>query len=200
MHALDLGSGTGELCWLLRDIGARRVVGVNLSREEIEFASSRVEAQFVCQDVLAYLESVQSESIDVAYALNFLEHLDKETLVRVLSQVHRCLRANGRLVAMVPNATSPFAGMTRYWDITHQIAFTPASVAQLGRLLGYSSWEFRECGPVPHGVVSAVRRLLWLAIRSLIKAYLLVELGSSKGGIYTADMLFRLTKHTNGQH
>jgi hypothetical protein len=40
--------------------------------------------------------------------------------------------------------------------------------------------ESRECEPVP--------------LRLVIKAYLLVELASDKGGIYTADMMFRLAK------
>ena len=41
---------------------------------------------------------------------------------------------------------------------------------------------------------SSLRYALWQMIRLVIKAYLLVEMASDKGGIYTADMMFRLTK------
>lgn len=191
---VDLGSGTGELCRLVKDAGARSVVGVNLSQEEIDFARQQVDAQFVRQDIADYLEQCLPASIDRIFALNILEHLDKNTLVRVLDGAYRSLRPGGRLVAMVPNATSPFGGMTRYWDITHQNAFTPSSVRQVMRLVGFESAEFRECGPVPYGMVSGIRYGLWQMIRLAIRGYLMIELASGKGGIYTADMMFRLTK------
>jgi len=191
---LDLGSGTGELCWLVHDSGARSVVGVNLSQGEIDFARQRLVVDFVCQDIGDYLAECQPDSVDRIYALNILEHLDKDTLVRVLEGAFRCLRDGGELFGMVPNATSPFGGMTRYWDITHQLAFTPSSVWQLARLVGFSTVDFRECGPVPYGLVSSIRYGLWQGIRLLIWAYFMIELASNKGGIYTADMLFRLRK------
>ncbi len=85
--------------------------------------------------------------------------------------------------------------MTRYWDITHQNAFTPSSFRQLARLVGFGeSVEFRECGPVAHGLVSGIRYVLWQMIRLGIRGYLMIELASGKGGIYTADMQVRLRK------
>lgn len=191
---VDLGSGTGELCGLARTFGARSVVGVNLSEGEINFAQQRVDAVFVLQDIADYLEQCPPESVDRIFALNILEHLDKDTLVRVLEGAFRALRPSGQLVAMVPNSTSPFGTMTRYWDITHQNAFTPSSVRQVIRLAGFQSADFRECGPIPHGFVSGVRYGLWQMIRFAIRSYLMIELASDKGGIYTADMMFRLTK------
>lgn len=192
---VDLGSGTGELCKLAVQKGARRVVGVNMSQQEIDFARSRVTADFVLQDIAEYLESLPAASVDCIFALNILEHLDKDKLLRVLEAAFQCLRPQGRLVAMVPNATSPFGSMTRYWDITHHNAFTPSSVLQLSRMAGFGdAAEFRECGPVPYAFVSGIRFVLWQAIRLVIKGYLLIELASTKGGIYTADMMFRLTK------
>ena len=192
---VDLGSGTGQLCALARQSDAKSVVGVNLSEEENEYAGRYVDADFVAIDIGSYLESLAPGSVDRIFALNILEHLDKDKLLRVLEAVYRSLRPGGTLVAMVPNATSPFGGMTRYWDITHHNAFTPSSIRQLTRMAGFGQVaEFRECGPVPHGFVSVARYVLWQALRMLIKGYLKIETASGKGGIYTADMLFMLTK------
>jgi 2-polyprenyl-3-methyl-5-hydroxy-6-metoxy-1,4-benzoquinol methylase len=192
---VDLGSGTGELCQLARNSGARSVLCVNMSQEEIDCARQQVDVQFVRQDIAEFLEQYSPASIDRIFALNILEHLDKDTLVRVLEGAFHSLRPGGKLVVMVPNATSPFGGMTRYWDITHQNAFTPSSVRQLSRLVGFGEVvEFRECGPIPHGLVSGIRYGLWQMIRLVIRGYLMIELASGKGGIYTADMMFRLTK------
>ena len=145
---LDLGSGTGELCSLAQREAAASVVGVNLSSEEIEFARSRTSATFVQCEIASYLEQCPPASADCVYALNILEHLDKDSLLRTMEGIYRVLRDGGQLVAMVPNAISPFGTMTRYWDITHQIAFTPSSVRQVARLVGFDDAEFRECGPV----------------------------------------------------
>ena len=192
---IDLGSGTGELCKLAHDFDARSIVGVNMSQTEIDFSLQRVDAQFVREDIADYLEQCKPESIDRIFALNILEHLDKNTLLRVLEGAFQALREGGQLIVMVPNATSPFGGMTRYWDITHQIAFTPSSVRQLSRLVGFGeNVVFKECGPIPYAFVSSIRFGLWQIIRLLIKSYLMIELASDKGGIYTADMMFRMTK------
>jgi len=192
---LDLGSGLGETCRVCRDAGAANVVGVNLSQGEIDFARCQVDAQFVCGDIADFLDSCEPAGFDRIFALNILEHLDKDKLARVLEGACRALRPGGTLVAIVPNATSPYGSMTRYWDITHLIAFTPSSVRQMARLCGFGDLcEFRECGPIPHGPTSTIRFLLWHGVRVAIKLRLLIELASTKGGVYTADMLVRLHK------
>ena len=193
-RVLDLGSGTGELCLLANRMGAESVIVVNLSQDEIDFAKPYVQATFYCQDILSYLLQCPAESVDVIFAMNILEHLMKDEMVNVLEQSRRVLKDGGQLIAMVPNATSSYGAMTRYWDITHLQSFTPSSVQQVMRLCGFSKAEFSEWGPRPHGIVSFSRYLLWQMIRLAIRLRLMIETGSSKGGIYTADMLFRFTK------
>ncbi len=190
----DLGSGTGELCWLAAYAGARSVVGVNLCESEIAYARQHVQARFEFRDVVSFVKEAADSSVDRIFALNLLEHLSKDELVQVLENALRCLRPGGTLIALVPNATSPFGGMTRYWDITHQLAFTPSSVRQVARLCGFHRAHFREWGPRPHGVISGGRYLAWQLYRRLIWLRLMVETASGKGGIYTADMQFRLLK------
>ena len=191
---LDLGCGTGQLCWVLKVMGAKDIVGVNSCKEEIEIARERVDAKFQIEDILLYLNGLQDKSIDNIYALNILEHLEIDYLCSVLSQIYRVLKPKGTLTAIVPNATSPFAGMTRYWDITHVLSFTPSSVHQLKNHVGFMRAEFKELGPRPHGILSTIRFIIWRFIRIIIMFRLLVETASIKGGFYTADFIFRLTK------
>lgn len=193
-RVLELGSGTGEFCWLMKQMGASRVVGVNLSSEEINISRSQVDTEFVLDDISNYLKNCPNDSFDFIVGLNILEHLEKDTLVEVLENSRRCLVDGGTLLAMVPNATSPFGSMTRYWDFTHHLSFTPSSTHQLMKLTGFKDVEFREWGPRIHGIKSFVRFYLWKVIRNFIKFWLIVETGSDKGNIYTADMIFKLTK------
>ncbi|MFT3922619.1 MAG: class I SAM-dependent methyltransferase [Myxococcales bacterium] len=191
---LDLGCGTGEMCWLAQDLGAARVVGVNLSQGEIDYAKRGVDAEFVHADALAFLRDSPTGGFDRIFALNILEHLPHDTLLAVLEECQRTLAPGGTLVAMVPNATSSHGSMTRYWDVTHVSAFTPSSVQQLARLSGFGEPTFREWGPVPYGAVSTLRYLLWQGFRGITWLRLMAETASGKGGIYTSDMIFRLHK------
>jgi len=169
------------------------MVGVNLCREEIEAARPHVQAQFECMDILEYLRGSQ-ETFDCIFALNILEHLDKDTLLQVLRLSSEHLAPGGTLVAMVPNAISPFGTVTRYWDFTHEWAFTPNNFRQLAPLAGFCGQvEFRECGPVPHGLISGIRWLLWQGIRLAIFSYFMIEAADTKGGVYTMDMMVRLS-------
>jgi len=186
------------MLFLLERQGFRHTAGVDLCEEELAQARPYVRGQLTHADVVEYLRQSKSASVDFVTALNFLEHLSKDTLLTVVNEIRRVLRPGGTLVAMVPNAISPFGGLTRHWDITHEWAFVPNNFCQLAALTGFNSnVEFRECGPVVHGVFSAIRYLLWQVIRAGIAAWFLIELGHPKDGIYTMDMLVRLRAPTN---
>jgi len=192
-QCLDLACGCGELLYLLAREGFEHIAGVDLCREELDQARGYINGDLICADVLDYLQQCQSASFDFISALNILEHLSKDTLLAVLSEIRRVLRPGGTLVAMVPNAISPFGGLTRHWDITHEWAFTPNNFRQLAALIGFDGdIEFRECGPVAHGVISAARYLLWQLIRIGIASWFMIEVANPKGGIYTMDMLVRM--------
>lgn len=193
---LDLACGCGELVYALEQEGFTRTAGVDLCAEELDEARRFVRGELVRADVLEHLSGLPEGSVGFVTAFNIVEHLPKERIPAFFREARRVLRPGGSLVAMVPNAMSPFGASTRYWDITHQIAFTPSSVRQLARMAGFGEHEvdFRECGPMPHGVKSAVRYLAWQGLRGAIAAWFLVENGGTRGGIYTMDMLFRLRK------
>lgn len=192
---LDLACGCGEMQYLLEREGFTNTTGVDLCQEELQQARSFVKGELVNDDILTFLQSRPSSSIDFISALNILEHLTKDRLQEVLKEAQRVLRPGGTLVAIVPNAVSPFGSLTRHWDITHEWAFTTNNFRQLAGLVGFDqSVEFRECRPVAHGLVSFVRSVLWQFVRLTIATRFLIEVGTSKDGIYTMDMLVRLHK------
>jgi SAM-dependent methyltransferase len=192
---IDLACGCGELLYLLEREGYTSTCGVDLCAEELTEARAFVRGELVTSDVVAYLRARESSSAGFITALNLLEHVEEDALRELLIEARRVLRPGGTLVAMVPNALSPFGASTRYWDMTHRRAFTPNNFHQLAALAGYSSRvDFRECGPEPHGVKSAVRYALWQGLRAAVAGWYLIETASTRGGIYTMDMLVRLHK------
>ena len=189
---LDLGCGLGELLYVCRDRAAS-LTGVNLCKEEIEIAGKFIPANFHNTDIISFLNKTQ-KSYDWIGCMNLLEHLSKDDILETLVLCSRHLRPGGTLVVMVPNALSPFSGTTRYWDFTHRIAFAPNNFRQLAPLSGFGQLEFKECGPIPHGIKSVIRWVLWGGLRSLIKIYLLIEVGDTKENVYTMDMLAKLNR------
>jgi SAM-dependent methyltransferase len=190
---LDLACGCGEWLYSMAALGYTDLSGVDLSRDELDEARRFVSAKFSNANVVDFLRAQPDASLGFVSALNFLEHVSKDTLATILRQIRRVLRPGGTLVAIVPNAISPFASVARYWDITHELAFSPNSVRQLAALTGFSAQaEFGEVGPILHGPVSAIRWVLWRGLRAGVKFWFLVEGGATRADVFTQDMMFRL--------
>jgi SAM-dependent methyltransferase len=181
--------------YLLEREGFTDTTGVDLCEEGLRQARDFVRGELVNGDILDFLKHTSEQSIDFISALNILEHLTKDHLHQVLTEARRVLKTDGMLVAIVPNAVSPYGALTRHWDITHEWAFTTNNFRQLAALVGFNEKvEFRECGPRMHGLPSLVRVILWQFIRSWIALRFLIEVGSTKDGIYTMDMIVRLRR------
>jgi SAM-dependent methyltransferase len=190
---VDLACGCGEFLYSLQTVGYTDLCGVDACREELDEARHFVHARLVHSDLVDYLRATPDASIGFLSALNVLEHLPKDILPEVLRQARRVLRPGGTLLAIVPNAMSPFASIARYWDVSHELSFSPNSVRQLAALVGFSDQvDFDEVGPIPHGLKSVVRWGLWRVLRMGIKGWLLIESGAVRGTVFTQDMILRL--------
>jgi hypothetical protein len=92
------------------------------------------------------------------------------------------------IIIQTPNAENPFGGRYRYWIFTHEIAFTRSSLNQLLRVAGFQMVDFYPTGPVPKGIKSLVRFLLWKVIETILRFYMLIETGSGEG-IFTQNII-----------
>ena len=77
-----------------------------------------------------------------------------------------------------------------FWDFTHELAFTRTSLAQLLLSSGFSQVTCYEDQPVPHGLKSAVRWVLWKVFRNLLRLYVAVETGDSgRNAVFSQNLL-----------
>lgn len=101
---LDIACGSGYGSDLLSSSGAKRVYGVDVSKEAIEYCRNEYK-----RSNLFFLEGDASkiplgdDSVDVVISFETIEHISHEKQLEFLSEIKRVLRKNGILVISTPN-------------------------------------------------------------------------------------------------
>lgn len=184
---LDLGCGQGGFVYWLQTLGYKNTWGIDISDQQIEVAKSLGIENIKQADLKKFLPG-KRETYNLIFARDVLEHFRKEEILGILNLVYNSLSGGGKFVMQSPNAEGLFWGRYRYADFTHEVAFTRTSLSQILRAAGFKEIEFYPTGPVPHGLKSLIRYLLWKIIEAKIKLYLLIETGNGKG-IFTQNLI-----------
>jgi SAM-dependent methyltransferase len=99
-HILDLGCGDGHLLELLARRGCRRLVGVDMSPEELAGAAARPGLVGV-RLVEARAQALPLEEASIDWALSHMAFMLMTEVEVVVSELARVLRPGGRFAAMV---------------------------------------------------------------------------------------------------
>ena len=173
-----------------RQAGYERIRGVDWADEQVQAARELGIAGVEQADLMSFLAGTVTGSIDVVVAFDLIEHFTRDELFPMVDEVHRVLRPGGRWIIHVPNAEGPFGSRIRYGDFTHELAFTRFSVAQLLKASSFAGVRCYEDQPVPHGIRSSLRYVLWQVIRAGLLFYVAVETGSfDRGAIFSQNLL-----------
>jgi SAM-dependent methyltransferase len=183
---LDIGCGQGHYVRQLLDLGFQHTRGIDVSPEQVAEARASGLTHVSLGD---YRDSLGVDELDMVIATDFLEHLTTSEALQAMDRIRRSLRLGGSLIVRVPNAVSPFGGAIRYGDLTHENAFTPRSLRQLGAATGFSHVEIYACAPPVHGFKSGLRAAAWWVAALAIKAALVAETGQVRGHVVTQNMV-----------
>jgi 2-polyprenyl-3-methyl-5-hydroxy-6-metoxy-1,4-benzoquinol methylase len=187
---LDLGCGSGTLLYFLGQAGYKNISGIDSSREQIEQASQLGFANVRQADVFTFLKTAANDSYEAVAALDIIEHLTKPELLHLADEVYRTLAPGGLWLIHAPNAEGFLGSRVRYADLTHEQAFTPASVEQLVRAAGFRTSECFEDAPIPHSVKSLVRLLIWKTGRGFLRLFFMAETGDTgRNAIFSQNLL-----------
>lgn len=186
---VDLACGGGKLLHLLKSMGYTNLQGVDISGEQVALAR-QVTPNVVEGNVIQYIRKCD-QTYDLIVAQDIIEHLNRDEAMLLLDGCYKALRPGGRLILQTPNAESPWFGVLRYGDVTHEVVYTPGSLGFLMRLSGLEEIESRELGPVPGSAASCVRWLLWRFITLALKAWNLAETGHPGSGVFTRVFVIR---------
>ncbi|HEX4321075.1 MAG TPA: class I SAM-dependent methyltransferase [Acidobacteriaceae bacterium] len=188
---LDIGCGHGAFLYFLAAAGYTNVTGIDTSPEQINLAAKLGIDNAHCAQAFEYISSLAPDSLDVVILFDILEHLERQELFDLLDEIRRILRPGGMCLVHVPNGEGLFGMRILCGDLTHIQAFTQASARQLFTTIGFSRIEYHEDRPIPHGLASTVRRLLWDIGTIPFRILQAAEIGVTKS-ILSQNMLIKV--------
>ncbi len=197
LNMIDLACGHGTLLYCLTESGYRNVHGIDISREQVELARRFGLTGIECGAIEPYLNG-SDRTYDVVFLLDILEHLTPDELFAVLDSVNRRLNPGGKVIITVPNGAGLFGMRIRYGDLTHENCYTPGSMGQALSTTGFTDVCTYEIRPVPHGLKSAVRSVLWRIMTLPHRLLLAAETGVTRH-VLTQNMLVTAGKPAAGE-
>ena len=188
---LDLGCGSGVLLAYLRSRGFSHALGVDISAEQIALAQQRG-VQVVQANAFEHL-SEHVGAYAAILAVDVLEHFTRDEVLRLVQVTFDSLQPGARLVVQTANGAGLFPGQVIFGDLTHQTIFTPESLSQLLRSVGFVNLSFYETGPIPIRLRGKVDVVLWSTIKAVASALRQIETGKRQS-IWTENFICRAFK------
>ena len=125
---VELGAG---YCDFINAVQAQEKIAVDLFRD---IALHAAEGVAVFNRDATDLSMLDDASVDVVFASNFFEHLDREQFETCIGEVRRILRPEGNLLVVQPN----FRFFAKYYfdDYTHKTVFSHVTMQDWLQALG----------------------------------------------------------------
>ncbi|MCP3683595.1 MAG: class I SAM-dependent methyltransferase [bacterium] len=175
----DLACGHGALLFCLKELGYRNIKGIDISEEQVLLAHRFGITEVEQDDINAFLAK-QAHDFELIFMIDILEHLARQELFRTLDNVYNSLDSEGILIVHVPNAEGFFGMKTRYGDITHELCFTPSSMAQTLEAVGFREYQIFEDVSMIYGFKRFVRAILWHLLAFYPRLLHFLETGERK--------------------
>jgi SAM-dependent methyltransferase len=183
---LEIGCGAGELLSYLERRGFSHAAGIDISAEQVALARQRG-LRVEHGDMLELLQA-RPATYAAILAVDVLEHLTRDELLRLATLAHAALRPGGRLLVQTANGAGLFPGQVIFGDLTHLTILSPPSLSQLLRLVGFVDLAMYETGPVPIRLRGRLDVALWSAIKLLANAARQIESGKRQA-IWTENFI-----------
>jgi 2-polyprenyl-3-methyl-5-hydroxy-6-metoxy-1,4-benzoquinol methylase len=175
----DLGCGYGAALKALSNLGYRDICGIDASPLQVEFAKTTLGISDIHVGEAFDWLNRSNRHFEVVLAIDLLEHLELEQLIKMLQSIQRVLTPTGSLIVQVPNAMAPLNPHSS-GDITHVRSFTVQSLAQVFVMANLQPVRFAESPTPTQTIAGRIRKVAWrLGFRPVIKLLALGLHGSS---------------------
>lgn len=144
---LDVGCGRGEWLQVLRDAGIQ-ATGVDNNRILIG-QCKELNLDVIEGEALAYLRSLNDQTLSAVTAFHFAEHLSLEDLVSFLDEAARTLKPRGVLILETPNPENLLVGSCNFYlDPTHKNPLPIPTLKLLVEARGFQCQDVLKLHPV----------------------------------------------------
>lgn len=158
---LDIGPGYGVMLSLLKRLGYKNCLAVDISEEVVDFCRKKGFGEIRLITTIQDFLRQEKEAFDFISMIEVIEHIKKEEILDVCISVRESLKAEGRVIIETPNMGAVFSSLLRYYDFTHEVGFTSHSLAQLMANAGFREIEIRGFeGIIRRDPRSAIRKFL----------------------------------------
>lgn len=150
---LDLGCGYGDFS---NNVKASHRIAVDANPDAAAYLAPNV--RFIHSSVVD-LSGIESDSVDLVFCSNLLEHLVDTELTAMLHEVRRVLRSQGKIVVMQPNYY--YAYREYFDDYTHKTVFSHQSLRDFFGAHGFCCAAL-EARFLPFSMQSRLPKSYWL--------------------------------------
>ena len=183
ISVVDVGCGYGNFLYFLSQEGYQQYHGIDFDSNQVELAKKLG----LNANTGDWKEVCETKQLGLITALDFLEHLSKEEMIPFLESCCKALNFDGKLVLRVPNAAGFFSATDYFNDLTHEWAFTPASIEALLGLCGFKDINCLNDRPRLSGIAGRAQQIVLRISRLLTKIWL-ASLGLPMPKTYTKSM------------
>ncbi len=139
---LDIGAGNGSFLLACKSSGYRNILGIDLSKEQVELAHEHGLDCIEQANALTHLEESQDQ-YDVITAIDLLEHLTKDEMVTLLQRVLQSLKPGGKFIFRTPNLDCPLPNPYARGDFSHETFLNKHSSIQLLMATGFKGIDIQ---------------------------------------------------------
>ena len=189
---LDLGAGYGSLCHWLQHKGYKNVKAIDTSPEQVQRAKDLGVSVELC-DVQTALD--REDTYDCIFAIDFIEHFDKEELVELLKKMTSQLNPQGVLIIRTPNIDAPIGSFYAFGDFTHGVFLNKHSAIQLLLTCGAQEVSIYPSSLRVKGLAKNVlRKLVWITVKTALKIALFATGRRTSAVSYTPNLVIKALK------
>lgn len=137
---LDIGSGMGHFLYFLTKKGYRNILGVDISKEAVNFCKNNVTKKVKLISSLQSFLKKRKNYYDLVVLNDVIEHFKKDEIIEILELIYGSLKNNGRIFVKTFNAAALTGFYGRYQDFTHEVSFTETSLPQVLQIAGFQKY------------------------------------------------------------
>ncbi len=150
---LEIGCGWGGFVYTLKKEGYSKIDAIDVIPECCAFVEHQLGVKATCIDVFKFFNE-NKKKYDMIIAFDVLEHFKKDEILSLVLSIYETLNNKGVFMMKSPNGGSLRGLYIRYSGFTHEIAFTPLSINELFRTVGFGKIS---CIPEPESDSNLVK-------------------------------------------